>query len=212
VAADVSLPFRQLLRAAPVAVIGCALSGLISSAFYALVPAWMQGEGIVRETIALFMLVAVLGGLAFLAPVSVAAVLVVTDEFRALGHRPGGFPGAMVVRGFTLPATLPAPRWFNAAESLDAVGNAPVTVSRGCCRRCCRCNGRAFRSRRQPKGFTATGDLPLEGGPPTANTTYSPIKALLVAAISDPLASLTGGFGTAILPGTSRRGGGRHRD
>ena len=45
------------------------LSGLISSAFYALVPAWMQDEGIERATIALFMLVAVLGGLAFQVPV-----------------------------------------------------------------------------------------------------------------------------------------------
>jgi MFS family permease len=63
------LPYGQLARGAPVAVAGCAISGLISSAFYALVPAWMQGEGIARETIALFMLVAVLGGLAFQVPV-----------------------------------------------------------------------------------------------------------------------------------------------
>ena len=38
------LPYGQLSRAAPVAVAGCALSGLITSSFYALVPAWMQGE------------------------------------------------------------------------------------------------------------------------------------------------------------------------
>ena len=63
------LPYGLLSRAAPVAVIGCALSGLISSSFYALVPAWMQGEGIERSTIVLFMLVAVLGGLAFQIPV-----------------------------------------------------------------------------------------------------------------------------------------------
>src|SRR5271166_2106013 len=63
------LPFGQLSRAAPVAVTGCGVSGLIGSAFYALVPAWMQDEGIERETIALFMLVAVLGGLAFQVPV-----------------------------------------------------------------------------------------------------------------------------------------------
>jgi MFS family permease len=60
-----TLPYGQLARAAPVAVVGCALSGLISSAFYALVPAWMQDVGTTRSTIALFMLVAVLGGLAF---------------------------------------------------------------------------------------------------------------------------------------------------
>jgi MFS family permease len=68
-AAAATLPYGQLARAAPIAVAGCAISGLVSSAFYALVPAWMQGEGIARETIALFMLVAVLGGLAFQVPV-----------------------------------------------------------------------------------------------------------------------------------------------
>jgi MFS family permease len=64
-----TLPYGQLTRAAPVAVVGCALSGLVSSSFYALVPAWMQDEGIARATIALFMLVAVIGGLAFQIPV-----------------------------------------------------------------------------------------------------------------------------------------------
>jgi MFS family permease len=69
VAATEKLPYGQLARAAPVAVVGCAVSGLISSAFYALVPAWMQDEGIERKTIALAMLVAVAGGLAFQVPV-----------------------------------------------------------------------------------------------------------------------------------------------
>jgi MFS family permease len=45
------------------------MSGLVSSAFYTLAPAWMQDNGIKRETIALFMLVAVVGGLAFQVPV-----------------------------------------------------------------------------------------------------------------------------------------------
>lgn len=63
------LPHGQLLRAAPVAVAGAALSGLVGGAFYALVPVWMQGEGIDQATIGLFMLVAVLGGLAFQVPV-----------------------------------------------------------------------------------------------------------------------------------------------
>ena len=45
------------------------MSGLISSAFYALVPAYLQDAGTTRATIALFMLVAVLGGLAFQVPV-----------------------------------------------------------------------------------------------------------------------------------------------
>jgi MFS family permease len=64
-----SLPFGQLERAAPVAAAGAALSGLISGAFYALVPAYMQSRGIDRGTIGLIMLAAVLGGLAFQIPV-----------------------------------------------------------------------------------------------------------------------------------------------
>lgn len=64
-----TLPYGQLTRAAPVAVGGCALSGLIASTFYALVPAWMQDEGMAQQTIALFMLAAVLGGFAFQVPV-----------------------------------------------------------------------------------------------------------------------------------------------
>jgi MFS family permease len=67
--ATATLSFRQLSLAAPVAVVGCALSGVITGAFYALVPAWMEGEGIGRETIALSMLAAVLGGLALQVPV-----------------------------------------------------------------------------------------------------------------------------------------------
>jgi MFS family permease len=63
------LPYGILARAAPVAVIGCTLAGVIAGAFYALIPAWMQGENIAQSTIALFMLVAVLGGLAFQIPV-----------------------------------------------------------------------------------------------------------------------------------------------
>jgi MFS family permease len=63
------LSYRQLTQAAPIATFGSVLSGLIGGAFYALVPAWMQGEGIQRSTIALFMLAAVLGGLAFQIPI-----------------------------------------------------------------------------------------------------------------------------------------------
>jgi MFS family permease len=63
------LPYGQLTQAAPIATFGSVLSGLIGGAFYALVPAWMQNEGIQRSTIALFMLAAVLGGLAFQIPV-----------------------------------------------------------------------------------------------------------------------------------------------
>lgn len=64
-----TLPYGQLARAAPVAAAGATLTGLISGAFYSLVPAWMQGRGTDPETIGLVMLAAVLGGLAFQIPV-----------------------------------------------------------------------------------------------------------------------------------------------
>src|SRR5262249_47345694 len=67
--ASTSLSFGQLLRAAPIAFTGCMVSGLVSASFYSLVPAWMQEEAISRETIATFMLFAVLGGLAFQVPI-----------------------------------------------------------------------------------------------------------------------------------------------
>lgn len=63
------MPYGLLSRAAPIAVIGAALSGLINGAFYALVPVWMQDTKIAQATIGLFMLTAVLGGLAFQVPV-----------------------------------------------------------------------------------------------------------------------------------------------
>jgi MFS family permease len=63
------LPFGLLIREAPVALAGALLSGLITGAFYALVPAWMQDENIDHQTIGFFMLAAVLGGLAFQVPV-----------------------------------------------------------------------------------------------------------------------------------------------
>jgi MFS family permease len=63
------LPYGVLAQAAPIALVGCALSGLVGGVFYALVPAWMQDQDVARETIALFMLVTVLGGFAFQIPV-----------------------------------------------------------------------------------------------------------------------------------------------
>jgi MFS family permease len=107
--AAATLPYGHLTRAAPVAVVGGALSGLISSAFYALVPAWMQGEGIERATIALFMLVAVLGGLAFQVPVGR-----LSDRFDrriVLAALSLGFAGtavALILLPRSLPAVLPA--------------------------------------------------------------------------------------------------------
>jgi MFS family permease len=104
-----TLPYGQLSRAAPVAVVGCALSGLIAGTFYALVPAWMQDEGIARPTIALFMLVAVLGGLTFQIPIGR-----LSDRFdrrlvlSALGLGFAGTAVAMVSVPRSLPAVLPA--------------------------------------------------------------------------------------------------------
>jgi MFS family permease len=69
ISASAALPYGVLARAAPIAVVGSGLSGLVSGSFYALVPAWMQSQGIAQATIALFMLVAVLGGFAFQIPV-----------------------------------------------------------------------------------------------------------------------------------------------
>ncbi len=98
------LPYGQLSRAAPVAVVGCALSGLVAGTFYALIPAWMQDVGIERARIALFMLVAVLGGLAFQIPIGW-----LSDRFdrrvvlAALGL---GFAGTAVAL-VALPRSLP---------------------------------------------------------------------------------------------------------
>src|SRR5262249_104605 len=62
-------PLRPLVGASPIAGAGCLLSGMMSGTFYSLLPAWAQGEGIDRWTIALFMFAAVAGGLAFQVPV-----------------------------------------------------------------------------------------------------------------------------------------------
>jgi MFS family permease len=107
--AAATLPYGQLSRAAPIAVVGCAASGLIGSAFYALAPAWMQGEGIARATIALFMLVAVLGGLAFQVPVGR-----LSDRFdrrivlAALSLGFAGTAAALVLLPHSPPVVLPA--------------------------------------------------------------------------------------------------------
>ena len=92
--AAVTLPYGELTRAAPVAVAGCAVSGLVSGAFYSLVPAWMQGESIDRATIALFMLAAVLGGLAFQVPIGRLSDRL--DRRAVLAALSLGFAGAAV--------------------------------------------------------------------------------------------------------------------
>ena len=104
IAAGAALPIRQLVHAAPIAVAGCLLSGIMSGTFYSLLPAWAQGEGIDRRTIALFMFAAVAGGLAFQVPVgwwSDAA-----DRRRVLAMLAVGFAGAAVAL-VVLPHSMP---------------------------------------------------------------------------------------------------------
>jgi MFS family permease len=99
-----TLPMNQLTRAAPIAVAGCALSGMMSGTFYSLLPAWAQGEAIDRSTIALFMFMAVVGGLVFQVPVgwwSDAA-----DRRRVLAALALGFAVAAVAL-VLLPHSMP---------------------------------------------------------------------------------------------------------
>lgn len=63
------LTLGDLKRLAPVAVAGCAASGLASSAFYSLIPAYAQIEGISHEAISAYIATAIFGGLAFQIPV-----------------------------------------------------------------------------------------------------------------------------------------------
>ena len=109
VGAAAVLPYGVLARAAPIAVTGCALSGLVTGAFYALVPVWMQDQGTTGAIIALFMLAAVLGGLAFQIPVGR-----LSDRFDrsiVLAFLSLGFAGTAFVMVFlprALPTILPA--------------------------------------------------------------------------------------------------------
>ncbi len=109
VSAATVLPYGVLARAAPIAVTGCVLSGLVGGAFYALVPAWMQDQGTPRATIALFMLMAVLGGFAFQIPVGR-----LSDRFdrrillALLGLGFAGTAFVMVLLPRSLPTILPA--------------------------------------------------------------------------------------------------------
>jgi MFS family permease len=107
--AAAKLPYGELMRAAPVAIVGCVVNGLVGSAFYALVPAWMQDKGVERATIALFMLVAVVGGLAFQVPVGR-----LSDRFdrrivlAALGLGFAGTAAGLVLLPRSSPLILPA--------------------------------------------------------------------------------------------------------
>jgi MFS family permease len=107
--AKASLPFGRLPSLAPVAVAGAALSGFITGSFYALVPAWMQSQGIEIRTIGLIMLTAVLGGLAFQIPVGR-----ISDRFdrrvvlAVLGVALASVAIALALLPHTLPVVLPA--------------------------------------------------------------------------------------------------------
>jgi MFS family permease len=104
IAAGAALPMRQLVHATPIAVAGCLLSGIMSGTFYSLLPAWAQGEGIDRRTIALFMFAAVAGGLAFQVPVGWWSDA--GDRRRVLAMLAIGFAVAAVAL-VVLPHTMP---------------------------------------------------------------------------------------------------------
>jgi MFS family permease len=63
------LTLRDLRRLAPVALSGTPASGLASSSFYALVPAYAQSQGIPASSIALYIPTAIFGGLVFQLPI-----------------------------------------------------------------------------------------------------------------------------------------------
>lgn len=62
------LTLKDLRRLAPVSLSGCATSGLTSSAFYSLIPAYAQMHGIGAGSVSLYISTAVFGGLAFQLP------------------------------------------------------------------------------------------------------------------------------------------------
>jgi MFS family permease len=127
------LPYGQLARAAPVAVIGAALSGLTASAFYALVPVWMQAQGIAQKTIGLFMLMAVLGGLAFQVPVGRLSDRI--DRRVVLAALGFGFAVIAVVLVHlprSLPMILPGAALLGAASCLPFIRCASPTHTTAC--------------------------------------------------------------------------------
>lgn len=66
---EARLDYGEVSRAAPLAVLGAMITGMVSATFYAVVPAWMQASAADQQTIGLVMLLAVLGGLAAQVPV-----------------------------------------------------------------------------------------------------------------------------------------------
>jgi MFS family permease len=66
---EARLPYGELTKAAPLAVLGVAASGMAGATVYAVIPMWLLAHGAPQGTIGLVMLSIVLGGLAFQVPV-----------------------------------------------------------------------------------------------------------------------------------------------
>ena len=108
-AAASGLRYGELGKAAPVAAVGCAINGVVTGAFYALVPAWMQDNHVEQSTIALVMLMVVLGGFVFQVPVGRLSDR--SDRRLVLAALCVAFAGTafvMVVLPHTLAVMLPA--------------------------------------------------------------------------------------------------------
>ena len=112
------MSFSHLSSAAPVAVAGTLLSGLITGAFYALVPAWMLSQRIENTKIGWVMLSAVLGGLALQVPVGRVSdwfdrrhVLIVLSGCLVITV------GALILLPHTLPVVLPLAALFGGLMS-----------------------------------------------------------------------------------------------
>ncbi|WP_307139149.1 MFS transporter [Pseudoroseomonas cervicalis] len=142
------LPPGALLRAAPLGVLGCCVAGMVGAIFYAVVPAWMLVNGISQGFISLFMLTAVLGGLAFQIPVgqlsdrvdrrlllaALAAGLAATALLLGVAPRsPAGIlPLAALLGGFmsTLyPVSVSHAMDAMPAESMPAISGQTILIS-----------------------------------------------------------------------------------
>ena len=69
VTASPKLKLRELRRVAPTALAGVSVSGMLSSTFYSLLPAYGQSEGMSLLVISTYMATAIFGGLTFQIPV-----------------------------------------------------------------------------------------------------------------------------------------------
>lgn len=102
------LTYGELLHAAPLAVLGCFIAGMVGATFYAVFPAWMLVNDIPQTTISLFMLTAVLGGFAFQIPVGLLSDRI--DRRLLAGALAAGVAGtalALSIAPKTFAAILP---------------------------------------------------------------------------------------------------------